>query len=69
MNPAAPERNLHHTLSGWRSEQEYYEEWQRDKAEAEYFAHIEPTDTHDYPLTCKTDTILVNESDGQELPF
>jgi hypothetical protein len=66
MNPAAPSRNLHHTLSHWRSEQEMWEELQRDHAEAEYFAHVEGA-THDYPLTCKTDIILVNESES--LPF
>lgn len=48
MSPAAAERNRHHTISGWRSEQEMWEELQRDHAEAEYFAHVEglPTATH-----------------------
>jgi len=57
MNPAAPERNLHHTMSGWRSEREYLEEYQQDKGEAEYFAHVEGA-THNYPLG-PTETILV----------
>lgn len=68
MNPAAAERNLHHTLSGWRSEQEMWEELQRDHAEAEYFAHVE--NPHNYPQITPSSILISNEpiSTGK-LPF
>lgn len=66
MNSAAPERNLHHTRSGWQSEEEYYEEYQRDRAEAEYFAHVE---LDDYPLLPTNSILVGNESETGELPF
>jgi hypothetical protein len=68
MNPASASRNAHHTMSGWRSEQEFYEDYQRDRAEAEYFAHEEPI-THNYPRTRNTDTIVCNELILGESPF
>lgn len=47
-------------------------EWARDKAEAEYFAHVESIthettpDTHDYPLR---GIVSSNELDPTEVPF
>lgn len=43
-------------------------EWARDKAEAEYFAHVDPlpTITHDYP---SSSILLDNELDLTRIPF
>ena len=62
----------YHTLQGWQFEQDYYEEYLRERAESEYFAHVEAT-THDYPLathSVPTSGILVsNELILGESPF
>ncbi len=39
-----------------------------DKAEAEYFAHVEGI-THDYPRATTSSILIVNESISGEVPF
>lgn len=59
----------YHTITGWRSEQDMWDELQRNHAEAEYFAHVEGPATHDYPRAGQTAIVLGNELILEDAPF